>query len=82
MSERHVWAIRVLIEATQEQAEEAQEAIARALCPDENHPGDCPVPWTFIVTAFDDLDADEKATWQADFDEGRKRARDAHETGT
>jgi hypothetical protein len=82
MSERQVWTIRVIIEATREQAEEAQEAIARALCPDEHHPGYGPVPWTLIVTAFDDLDADEKAAWQAQFDEDRKRERDVRETGT
>ena len=37
-----------IIEATPEQAEAAADAIARALCPDEHHPGYCEVPWTLL----------------------------------
>lgn len=36
MSEKTVWAIKVLIETTEEQSEEAVDAIAKALCPDED----------------------------------------------
>jgi hypothetical protein len=79
MSERQVWAIRVVIEATDEQAEAAEQAIARALCPDENHPGSCETPWTTIRCVLTDLDDDERAAWQVDFDEDRRRAREAGE---
>src|SRR5438093_1679673 len=80
MSERRAWAIRVMIEASEAQADVAKEAIARALCPDENHPGYCPVPWTLVGCALDDLDADEQATWQENFDDDRTRAREAGES--
>lgn len=77
MSERQVWAIQVVLEATPEQAERAEEAIARALCPDENHPGECETPWTTMRCLLADLDDDERAAWQADFDEDRRLAREA-----
>jgi hypothetical protein len=81
-SKRTIWQVTAVIEATDEQKDAALEAIARALCPDEHHPGYCPVPWTTMACRFDDLDAEDKATWQASFDEDRQRARDAGETGT
>ena len=74
---REVWCIQVFIEATEEQADQAQEAIARALCPDENHDGYCPVPWTTVRVAFEDLDDDEKAALRAEFEEDRQRAAEA-----
>ena len=82
MSDRQVWAIHLMIEATDAQADEAIEAIGRALCPDENHSAYCPVPWTLMRCAFHDLDPDELAGWQENFDEDRQRARDAGELGT
>jgi hypothetical protein len=79
VSERQIWAIQVVIEATDEQADAAEEAIARALCPDENHPGYCDTPWTTIRCVLTDLGEDERAAWQVDFDEDRRRAREAGE---
>jgi hypothetical protein len=81
MNEKTVWAIKVLIEATREEADEALEAIARALCPDEDHPGYCPVPWTTVLCAFDDLDPNERAQWTESFADDRNRARQAGEPG-
>lgn len=81
MTERTVWAIKVLIEATEDQAESAEEAISRALCPDENHTGYCPVPWTMIKCALADLSEAEQAEWQESFDEQRRLARQAGESG-
>lgn len=52
MDKRDVWKISVVIEATREHADAALEAIARALNPDEHHPGYCPVPWTTILCHF------------------------------
>jgi hypothetical protein len=79
-SRREVWSIQVFLEATAEQAEQAQEAIARALCPDENHDGYCPVPWTTMRVAFQELEDDERERWQAAFDEDRRRAAEAGHT--
>ena len=59
---------------------DAQEAIERALCPKEDHPGYCPVPWTTLVCRFDELDSRERA-WAADFAKDRQRAREAGEPG-
>ena len=81
VQERRVWAVEVLIEATEDQAEAAEEAIARALCPDESHPGYCPVPWTLVKCALGDLDEVERAEWQETFDEQRRLAREVGESG-
>ncbi len=43
-SGRQAWAIKVVVEATETDAQEATEAIERALCPDPGHEGPCPVP--------------------------------------
>jgi hypothetical protein len=72
--DRTVWMISAVIEATEDDATAALEAIARALCPDEDHPGYCPVPWTLISCRFDDLDPEERADWAADFAKDRARA--------
>ncbi|MBA8826191.1 hypothetical protein FHX42_003567 [Saccharopolyspora lacisalsi] len=38
--------IRVGAHATQQQAEELKERIARLLCPDPDHAPPCPIPWS------------------------------------
>jgi hypothetical protein len=78
---RRVWKVSAIIEATEEAALVALQAIARALCLDENHPGYCPVPWTTMVCRFDDLDAEERDEWEADFAKDRLRARELGEPG-
>ena len=78
---RTVWKVSAIIEATEQGARDAQEAIERALCPDEDHPGYCPVPWTTLVCRFGDLDPRERAEWEADFAKDRRRAREAGEPG-
>jgi hypothetical protein len=72
-----VWQISAVIEATEEQARQALDAIALALCPDPEHDGYCPIPWTTWSVRFDDLDEEDRAAWQAEFDEDRRRAEDA-----
>jgi hypothetical protein len=79
MSERTIWAIKVLIEATVEQADEA--AVASALCPEEDHPGDCPVPWTTVLCRLDDLGPEERATWSKSFADRPGSARQVGEAG-
>jgi hypothetical protein len=71
-SERAVWQLSAVIEATEEQADAALEAIARALCPDPDHAGPCPMPWTTMRVRFDDLDPSEQASWQESFDDERR----------
>jgi hypothetical protein len=75
-NQRTIWKVSAIIEATDEQKDAALEAIARALCPDEHHPGDCPVPWTLMACGFDDLDPENRAAWQESFADDQ-RARDA-----
>jgi hypothetical protein len=71
---RTVWMISTVIEADEDAAFAAQEAIARALCSDDGHPGYCPVPWTTIICRFADLDPEERAGWEAEFANDRLRA--------
>ena len=59
VDEKRVWAIKVFIEATEDEADEAVRAIGSALCPEENHAGYCPVPWSTVLVPPDDLDPDE-----------------------
>ena len=71
--ERTVWKVTAIIEETADEAEAAQEAIARALCPDESHAGECATPRTMVTCRFED---EERAEWQEEFDAERARARD------
>jgi hypothetical protein len=68
------WKISAVIEATKDEADQAVEAIGRALCPEPDHAGYCEVPWVTMTCRFDDLDDDERASWQAEFDEDRRKA--------
>jgi len=78
---RTVWMVTAIIEATAQGARDAQDAIERALCPDEDHPGYCSAPWTTLICRFDDLDPRERAKWEADFARDRQQAREAGEPG-
>ena len=79
---RQVWRFSVVIEASEEDAERVGEAIARALCPDDFHPGPCPIPWTMMHCRFNELDDDEQRRWEADFDDERREwSDDAAPTG-
>lgn len=44
MTDRDVWQVRVVLRATPAELERTTQAIARALCPDENHASPCPTP--------------------------------------
>ena len=77
MSEKSLWAIKVVIEATPEQAHEAVEVIAGVLCPDQAHPGECAVPWTTVFCTLEELDADERVTWAESFADDRAQAQRA-----
>lgn len=81
MDEKRVWAIKVFIEATAEEADEAVRAIGSALCPEENHPGHCPVPSATVLVPPDSLDPHELAEWSRSFADDRERARRAGEVG-
>jgi hypothetical protein len=70
--QREVWKFSMIIEATPEDAEKAAEAMQRALCPDEYHPGPCAVPWTLMTCRFEDLDDDERLLWEDDFEQDRQ----------
>ncbi|SCK48584.1 hypothetical protein [Streptomyces sp. WMMB 322] len=57
--EPSVWEVRLGIYATEKQAEEIKERIARLLCPDPDHAPPCPVPWSALLLHESDLDDDE-----------------------
>lgn len=73
--------MRAVIEATEDERDAALTAIQTALCPDPDHDGYCPVPWTTLTVRLDDLDESERASWQEDFNEQRQRAQDAGAEG-
>lgn len=51
-----VWEVRLGIYATEKQAEEIKERIARLLCPDPDHAPPCPVPWSALLLRESDLE--------------------------
>lgn len=57
-------AIEVVVEATAPEADGPVEANAGALCPDDDHDGYCPVPWSTVTTALTELEGDEARAWQ------------------
>ncbi|MFM9369088.1 hypothetical protein [Streptomyces sp. Da 82-17] len=57
--EAGVWEVRLGIYATERQAEEVKEQIARLLCPDPDHAPPCPVPWSVNVLHGSDLDDED-----------------------
>jgi hypothetical protein len=65
---RRVWYVTAVIEASAEDADAAAEAIARALCPDPDHEGQCPVPWTIMLSEIEEPD---RSRWLAGFDQER-----------
>lgn len=67
--EPSVWEIRLGVHATEAQAEEIKERIARMLCPDPDHAPPCPIPWSAQLLHQSDLD-DENA-----YDELAEQAR-------
>jgi hypothetical protein len=71
---RSVWKVSAVIEATEDEAHAAADAIGRALCPDPEHGGYCEVPWTTMIVRFDELEPEEQASWQEAFDEDRSAA--------
>lgn len=68
---RTIWEFRMVIEATEQEADQAHDAIARALCPDEEHPGPCQPPWVASRTRLDKLEGAEGVRWEASFDQDR-----------
>lgn len=43
---RPVWQLEFVLTGSETQRERASEAMRRALCPDEFHPGLCEIPWS------------------------------------
>jgi hypothetical protein len=71
-SERTIWKVSVVIEATPEERDAAVEAIARALCPDRTTRAPALCLGRRLPAALDDLDPDEMASWQESFDLDRQ----------
>jgi hypothetical protein len=65
---RRVWHVTAVIEASAQDADAAAEAIARALCPDPDHEGPCPLPWTIMLCEVEEPD---RSRWLAEFDQQR-----------
>jgi hypothetical protein len=57
----------MVIEATVSEAEQISEALARVMCPDDGHDGECAVPWTLMRSGFEHVDDADVATWMTEF---------------
>ncbi|WP_040789554.1 hypothetical protein [Nocardia paucivorans] len=60
MSGKKLWEFRVGVFATEIEARELEERIARLLCPDPNHASPCPVPWSMSLCPEEYLEPDEQ----------------------
>ncbi|WP_405110903.1 hypothetical protein OG559_00460 [Micromonospora sp. NBC_01405] len=58
--EKKLWKIQIPVLATGSEIEAVTDALGRALCPDDDHAGSCPVPWFIVVTDGDSLDRQER----------------------
>ncbi|MDI3402649.1 hypothetical protein [Streptomyces cavernicola] len=58
-ADRSVREVRLGIYATERQAEEVKEQIARLLCPDPEHASPCPIPWSISVLDGSDLEDED-----------------------
>jgi hypothetical protein len=81
MDPRPVWRISAVIEADEQEANEALDAIGRALCPEPGHPGYCPVPWHTELIRFDSLEETERSEYKELMEDQRRMAREAGEEG-
>jgi hypothetical protein len=61
VTDRTGWRFTVVLQATEAEADQAADAIARALCPDEFHDGPCRTPWALIRSRLDDMDDPDEA---------------------
>lgn len=70
---RPIWQLRVLIQATPEEAAAIEERIGSAICPDPQHDGFCPIPWDIVRSR-----APERVAKRCSQDFQRERLRSGH----
>ncbi|MFR9749541.1 hypothetical protein ACL02S_00740 [Nocardia sp. 004] len=62
--ERSVYELRAGVIAEEHEVGPLLEALTGLLCPDDQHPGPCPIPWSAsFTTAIDDTDRDYLEHW-------------------
>lgn len=71
--EPSVWEVRLGVYATQAQADQIKEQIAKLLCPDPDHAPPCPIPWSVMTLHESGLgdDAYDELREQARIEQGR-----------
>lgn len=62
---KSLWRIDLTILATQIEVDQVAEKIQRALCPDEDHLGPCPIPWA-IESSNDSVFSDTEKQHYSD----------------
>ncbi|GAA3394373.1 hypothetical protein [Cryptosporangium minutisporangium] len=62
--ERELWEVRVGFVATEQQAEQLKEQIARLLCPEPDHAPPCRLPWQIVLSRPDDTEVYESVLIQ------------------
>jgi hypothetical protein len=55
--------------ATETEVDAIVGRLGSAICSSPDHSGPCATPWLIEYTRVDDLDVNERSTWQASVDE-------------
>jgi hypothetical protein len=71
--EREAMVLEVGGRGSRRSAEEAAQVLCRALCPEEFHPGPCPIPWGEMNWGLRNASRDEKRFYRDLFPVGRAR---------
>lgn len=74
---RPIWQLRVLIQASSEEVAEIEGRIGSAICPDPDHEGFCPTPWSITRSHASRKEAERHAE---EFRRERNRS-ERHEDG-
>ena len=45
-------------------AQALEEAVARGLCPDDNHPGTCRIPWSTMMLSLRSADSVQRSRYR------------------
>lgn len=64
-----IFRIQVIVESSETDVAEVVEKIERSLCPDPEHAGPCPVPWTIVTS---EMEEPEASGWRESFEDERR----------
>ncbi|HEX2300626.1 MAG TPA: hypothetical protein VHH34_19330, partial [Pseudonocardiaceae bacterium] len=65
-SEQTLHRLTLVVLATDDEFDRIVNATERVLCPDPDHPGPCPTPWTLTLSDGSGFDDEERARYLAE----------------